>query len=213
MICCGLRFLFFFFSYRFGNSQGGQLYRYCCETRINSKSLKMGCLRQRKFLKLGNSCTCSKSAGGVSTQQPPPTVRRHGARGVARLVVGTCSQIAPRTAPPCAFRAARAGGERGAPRCCVVLVPSSRDRARRPPRGTMAPHPCKRRCRRPAAICEGQKPAGVAQHVPLDRVHRPSPPQRALAAHAAGRSVGALRSRARPRLAVKSATPVPYSGL
>ena len=171
----------------------------------------MGFLCQRKFLNLGNSCTCSKSAGGVSTRQPPPTVRRHGARGVARLVVDACSQIAPRIAPPRAFRAARAGGERGAPRCCVALVPSSRDPARRPARGAMASHPCKRRCRRPAAICEGQKPAGVAQHVPLDRVHRPSPPQRALAAHAAGRPVGALRVRARPRLAARGPQESPNS--
>ena len=144
-------------------------------------------------------------------RQTPPTVRRHVARGVARRVVNACAQSAPQIAPPCAFRAARAGGERGAPRCCVALVPSSRDRARRPPRGTMASHPCKRRCRRPAAICEGQKPAGVAQHVPLDRVHRPSPPQRALAAHAAGRPVGALRVRARPRLAARGPQEGPNS--
>ena len=165
--------------------------------------LKMGCLRQRKFLNLEIKDPLARIRRRRSTRQPPPTVRRHVARGVARRVVDACAQGAPQIAPPRAFRAARAGGERGAPRCCVALVPSSRDPARRPARGAMAPHPCKRRCRRPAAICEGQKPAGVAQHVPLDRVYRPSPSQRALAAHAAGRPVGALRVRARPRLAAR----------
>ena len=102
--------------------------------------LKMGCLRQRKFLNLENKDPLARIRRRRSTRQPPPTVRRHVARGVARRVVDACAQGAPQIAPPRAFRAARAGGERGAPRCCVALVPSSRDPARLASHGALAPH-------------------------------------------------------------------------